>query len=598
MADNTEEKKIRFTAEGNGLLNFFKQAQSEFQKFQKEGKSIVDTFAQMAKESGAVGKDQYRFIQDSLKGLKEQLKLQKEITKEKQAANKLAQEANQENNAITASVRNERAKKLKDEEDRLNQQFKSYSDRGSAVNQAGTINQRNRQDYSPDKRSFFNDLIRSNIFQDLLGTMKQTVSASTGLDLLPGMAGIAGAVTGGLAGAAIDALNVKVLGTGAGDIHASTVLSALGKDISSTAAQGAVRHLREEDRYLGAAYGVRGLTGRSSQAGDLSRYGLDMASSAELEQRIIRSTGTAASASQIGNVAAIGKFGNIDQNIIMSLLKTSRMGGTQNERSIIDMFAAGMNRSNLNEGTQKLVSILETQGGNRITLDEGEALRRISLGERLGGPFSASDSRSSGLEAQYMTKLADPQGGFAQAVSFAALKQLHPDANLLELKKFQQEGGVDYENAVKGIFGNMTGNKVFNTLSYGANFGTGIAAFDERRFNGDFSNLAAGMGGNNLANVRGRNILEEGGDLTTRLSRETAETTNAFVKGFLPGIEAVATQFQNRILDMINSYVDKEISKAKDGVGRNGETDVIEQKLRFEVAMLKFKENQKLREKN
>ena len=38
MADNTEEKKIRFTAEGNGLLNFFKQAQSEFQKFQKEGK--------------------------------------------------------------------------------------------------------------------------------------------------------------------------------------------------------------------------------------------------------------------------------------------------------------------------------------------------------------------------------------------------------------------------------------------------------------------------------------------------------------------------------------------------------------------------------
>lgn len=598
MADNTEEKKIRFTAEGNGLLNFFKQAQSEFQKFQKEGKSIVDTFAQMAKESGAVGKDQYRFIQDSLKGLKEQLKLQKEITKEKQAANKLAQEANQENNAITASVRNERAKKLKDEEDRLNQQFRSYGDRGKAVDQAGTINQRNRQDYSPERRSFFNDLIKSNIFQDLLGTLRQTTSASTGLDLLPGMAGIAGAVTGGLTGAGIDALNISVLGNKLGDIHASTVLSALGKDIAQTAAQGAVRHLREEDRYLGAAYGVRGLTGRSSQAGDLSRYGLDMASSAELEQRIIRSTGTAASASQIGNVAAIGKFGNIDQNIIMSLLKTSRMGGTQNERSIIDMFAAGMNRSNLNEGTQKLVSILETQGGNRIALDEGEALRRISLGERLGGPFSASDSRSSGLEAQYMAKLSDPQGGFAQAVSFAALRQLHPDANLLELKKFQQEGGVGYENAVKGIFSNMTGNKVFNTLSYGANFGTGIAAFDERRFNGDFSNLTASMGGNNLSNVRGRNILEEGADLTTRLSRETAETTNAFVKGFLPGIEAVATQFQNRILDMINSYVDKEISKAKDGIGRNGETDVIEQKLRFEVAMLKFKENQKLREKN
>lgn len=552
-----EEKRIKFSAEGNGLFNFIKQAKASFEGLQREGKNLADMLAAQAKAEGLAGKEAFRFTQDILKGMKEQLKIQKELTKEKLEQNKLWQDELVGNNNKWAQ---EERRKAEIEGRRLNDQMTLLDERGKSISQAGTISSRNQQDSTPSRQSFFNDMIKSGLFRDMMGALRQTVSASTGLDLLPTMFGATGSVMGGMTGAGIDALvGAKVLGSGLGDIHASTVLSALGKDLANTAGQGIVRHITEKEKYEAAAYGVMGLTGGPSRAGNLSMYGIDRTGGANLEQSIVRAIGVVTTQDQIRNVAAIGKFGNIDQASILGLMRTSRMGGNYNEKDIIQMYAEGMNRSQLNEGTQKLTSILQHQSQYLGELKNTNAISRIQIGDRLGGPFSTIDPRSAELEVGYMSRLQKPSGSFEQAISFAALQKAFPGRSLLEYKKLQQAGGVDYERAVLDIYGGMTGNEGLNTMMYSSSgFGLGAIDIDERRLAGR-SKFTRGLmlqpGQSGDIDQAMSQVYSDAEKLTSEMQKNIASVNDAFVVSFTKGINEIAIQFGNRMREQIETFI-------------------------------------------
>lgn len=119
-----EEKKIKFSAEGNGLFNFIKQAKSSFESLQKEGKNLADMFAAQAKAEGLAGKEAFRFTQDMLKAMKEQLKIQKELTKERLEQNRLNQYENNMNSGKAGYW--DRAAQLNKQESDLSHTLKNY----------------------------------------------------------------------------------------------------------------------------------------------------------------------------------------------------------------------------------------------------------------------------------------------------------------------------------------------------------------------------------------------------------------------------------------------------------------------------------------
>jgi hypothetical protein len=544
-----EDKKISFSAQDAGLSSFIKNMRNEVatltQSMQGKGKAVYGDFLKMAQEQTKNSKEQLKLINEQILALKKKLELEREYSRIV-----LAEQRKYAGEKEMDQIDDELARlKRRGAEDKalVSELRSSYIQQ-----QEGGVGQGD-----PKKSSVFGDILKAGLVRDLGQMFRSVTSAQTGLDLMTPALGISGSVTGTIGGSILEAMTV-------GQIEYATIGAQMGKEFGQVAGQGITRHIQSKEKYLASALGVSSLTGMPSQAYSMSQYGYDLGSAAQLEQQMVRARGQAVSGGSIRDVAAISKFTGVETSSIMNLLRTTRMGGSQDETSIIEMLASGMNRSVLPDATEKLTAILQDQGQRMIEVQGGTALTRMYIGERMGGVWRSKDPRSAGLEAQYAQKLTSPSGAFAQALSYSVLRRDNPDASLIELKKLQQAGGIDYERGIMDAFGGMTGSGDLNTLLYSANFGQGTMAFDEDRFNkrDRFSRVTMMGGVENAISTEAPmdTVRRRAGDFTTQMQKDMAEANDAFVKGFTDGIEVITRQFKDRFLTVFDEFIDEKIN--------------------------------------
>jgi hypothetical protein len=255
-----EEKKVGFSAQDNGVSSFIKRLQTDTKQLFKE----------MSMESQAQAKNQkesLKLIEQQIAALERQNKLEREqnrlIAERKRAAGQLSDKAY----GRTMNDLRDDAASSRLQMNMLKDMFQNMRDRsgggGGDPKQAGSGEKEK-------KESVFGGVLAAQLFRDLAGLIRQVPNAQTDVDLISPFSSMVGAGAGGIAGSAIDAANVKILGTGLGNTSLGPMLAVLGKEIGGFVGDSITRSLNEQMKYETAEKRARGRTGRGTSGLNLA----------------------------------------------------------------------------------------------------------------------------------------------------------------------------------------------------------------------------------------------------------------------------------------------------------------------------------------
>ncbi len=548
-----QNTRIRFEATGN-LTDFMK-------KLQQDGKTLYESFSKEAANQSKNQKEQFRLIRDQINALKEQLKVEKELTKERLNRAKRSYEGSTDPTTEAFFK-----KRVDQEQAKLNDIVEQQRASRDAAKKLSDEKQDSNK--KPEKReSVINSVLMAGLIRDIFSLIKSTASAQTEFDLITPFATSAGAATGMLLGAPLGYLSPGLPGA----------VSTAGKELGGFAGAGYTRHLMAQEQSFAAANRVGALTGRGAQAPDLARFGQDKIASLQLEESIVRAIQRGTTAEQVKNVAAISRAFSIDQPIITGFLGAGRMGGKVNEGAITGLMAQGIDRSKLGEATQGLTQLLQMMGQTTLAPSTIEAIQKLAESNKIGGPFSVGDPRSISYLEKIQSNLVDPKTAFAQALSYKVLREQHPDVGVVELLKKRQEGGVLYERGILEEYSKMSGSSDFATLAYSGAFGTGNLAADELRLKnknkiGAYdpltdSHIQDKMGtSSNKVGMGMTDLYKEAERFTTTLQQGQAQVANAFIVSFTEGIDTLADRFTDRMSEAIDEWVKSRLSPSLNNV--------------------------------
>lgn len=572
-----EEKKIKFSAEGTGLFNFIKQAKSSFESLQREGKNLADMFAAQAKAEGLAGKEAFRFTQDMLKMMKEQLKIQKELTKERLEQNKLAQNRLKGEYDPTGDTAGywSKVNDLYKKGQELESTLKNLSGHERAIKGAAL---KGSEPSSSSRGSIFGDIVKADFFRDMAQVIRSVPNAKTGVDLISPFARAAGGGLGFLGGAVGSALT--------GNPALAGVFGRLGAEAGGFIGDSIVRGRMARDEYGRAVYGFRSLTGQVGGLPDsiseysvtkskentknplesisierranlnflkerFSRIGMTDAEAVSMMTRASGIMGTGVNAQDNAMlVSGLQRGYGIDEGVTLGALGTQRAGGgngmTNVQRALGIAIGEGLDKTKFADAVKSQTAIFEMFSKNSTTQNVEDVNRVIFGLNRLGGEFEIGDPRSIGNIAALQSGLADPNNSFGQAQNYALLRRLHHDADPWHLRKMQ-EGGLQTPEFLQAVLGDISqgsSSDVFKKFQLKGRFpNLSMAAIDTLWSGFKDGKLPNDQEG--LDKFLGLSKVEsEASKYTTTLQKEQAEIQNAFKDNFILGIGAIASSFE------------------------------------------------------
>lgn len=447
-------------------------------------------------------------------------------------------------------------------------------------------------------------------FEKVGGMVASIPQAKNELEYVKPMLATIGMSIGGLLGNAADAIaGIKVLGFGLGQTSFGQLGAQLGEKLGEFAGGAAERTFkgREElsnrnlalEAVTGRDFGAQkfrvgqlGMTGEMSKLGqDLTRFGLDFKEVSQLQYDIATRKGNGGNLERDAiNIAAMQQGWGLKQETSMGMLELLR-SNKEGDKNLVNVIGGVLqkgqggifkdgDRSFLNEFlarnyTQLQRTMLQTQ--NNVA--SGTVMDVISRFNSLGGPFSAQDSRSTGLINQIQGSLANPGSDNLKALAFTNMRRLNPNMGIAGLLEEQQKGlgSPMYLKSMLGSIDSMGGDRDMKIMNVAGMFGLqgNIAAarkiYENRKalMSGAISmDQLKGTGEFGEASVR-----SQGEDRTGYYTKSTAEIENAFIKSSVDGVKLVGEKMKvlmGDMLDGLRNYLQDELKKL---VSSSGSSD-------------------------
>jgi hypothetical protein len=550
-----EDKKIQFSAQDAGLSSFMK-------KLQADGKSMYKTFADEAKKQTDNQKEQFKIIQAQIKQYKEALKIQKEITQERI---KQAKQVLKDTPAHTSEGMMERVaaqRKLARSEKELND-LKERDRMASAASGENRRNPPKSDSKSESKSSILNDIIKAGLFRDIVGLIRQVPNQENGLGLLSPAISVAGAATGGIAGAAIDASNLKIAGTGLGDVHASTVLASLGKEAGAFFGDAITRSFKIRDQFDQSFNRYKALGGTDSAVNSGNRtvtfgglknssVGFSDIDVAEAMARLSATRGKGSARSEALMPLLLSRGFGIDESTSFGAFGMERSGGGRGfaniQRALGVAIAEGLDRAKLTDAIQIQTQLLQHFSESNTRVSSIDANRAMFEFNRMGGMFSLGDPRGIRNIMGVSQGLSNPGSDFGQAQNYAVLRSLFPNADPFELRK-REEQGLQTPGFLQGVMDQISSTGASDTIQkfmLKSRFGDlSYEAIDTLFKNkGQIGSMSRDELGRMIGTA---NISDEATNLTSKYTKMNAEVVNAFRDNFIEGIGVLKSQFVNEM---------------------------------------------------
>jgi hypothetical protein len=419
---------------------------------------------------------------------------------------------------------------------------------------------------------FFASTIGAGLLRDVGAGVSAIPSAANELDLIAplvkGGAGLLGAGLGTAAGTVPEALSL-------GQIEYATIGAEIGKQIGSFVSEGIIRSEKERSRLFGATASLRGLTGGNVDIGATqTTLGLDVVEQTQLIEQVVRASGRVSGAAEGAvDVATLEKGLSLSRSDILKQFELSRLTGEDDTFSEVASLLISLKEEGIitKEDRALFGEILSNQSSlvSQFSLvsenpDRQRATDIIKQFDRVGGVFGAKDPRSSEIIQGISSAISGTEDDFGKAAILSTIRQLpgFEDASLLDLE-IAKEKGLETPGVLEGILDQAA--SYGDAGVFGANELLNIGSLESTKKLIEGRDKLKGLEGedrlNAIEEITGEKIEigEDAEENVSRLSRQTAEVTNAFIESMSSGVTAVAKLFEDAMGTAINNLVKDKI---------------------------------------
>jgi hypothetical protein len=402
--------------------------------------------------------------------------------------------------------------------------------------------------------SMLTSLMANSLMGQAGGIVRGMPSATSELDMITGATTLMGTGVGGLAGAALDLANAKVLGTGLGKAGFTALGANIGGQIGAFGGESLSRSFRSRAELSSQMKLIQGLVGSGGfvdfeNGGSLESIGMDRIAQAKLSEQIARSSGTGAGlAGNTRSAAMISKAFSLSDSDIMGQFSAGRVSGGGAMEGVTKMFDKLITQGIIKEEDRVLFGEII---GNQAQLTQmfGKSMAQVNVGgvqdlitgfDTWGGSFAATDPRSLNNIMSLNQQLSNPKNDYMKAMGYQTLKGIDPGAGIFDIKMMQQRGLMT-EGFLGGMIGQLgsTGMSEQNQLYMLSEMFTG---YDEEAYRAMLKN--PNMTTEEIGNLKKSKSLQGmAGSATTKIQQSKAEITNMFIAGFVPGIKTVSDKF-------------------------------------------------------
>lgn len=566
-----EEKKVRFSGDGSELSAMMK-------KLQSDGRNMYESFAKEAIKLTSNQKEQSKIISDQIRLFRESLKIQKEITEErlKQAKTVLGSipEGGVAGAAAFENMAERKAAQLRI--DRISKELGAIKDKDKSARDADIENKSRPISDSRGGGGVFNDIMRAGLFRDLIPLMRSVPNQENGLGLVSPGAQFAGAAAGAAVGAAIDAANIKIFGTGLGDIHASTFMSQLGKEGMGFMGDAITRSQKIRDQFTQSHGRFRALGG-SGGITDVSAMGYSDIDFADALGRNVGASGNSRNARSKAELQlGLSRGFGIEESVTAAAFGTERVGQRDSvaniQRALGIAVGEGLDRAKFSDAIINQTQLIE-RFSSRGDVDANDVNRLMFEFNKMGGAFGVGDRRSMGNISAIDEGLRNPSSRFFQARNYQILKELYPEADPMDLLIKQDKGLMTPGFLQKALEKNRASgySPVFQELQLASQFNGLPPEFARQLYRMGPDAVGKMSQGELNRMMPSQKVKQEAEGLTSTYTRMNAEVVNAFREDFLVGIKALAVQFEvemGKAIDEVKRKLSEDDYTKKDDEGR------------------------------
>lgn len=408
-----------------------------------------------------------------------------------------------------------------------------------------------RQD-SPQKRSIISDILGAGLIRDIGGMIPQMIGARDAFDLIPGISSLMGAGTGTVSGLGIEALTL-------GKVDGAVIGAEIGKQAGAFAGQAAAKYFEEAEQLERSQLRFRATIGRGAFGeGSMSAFGVSQVEANQLATELYRAAGSGNRAMLSDMLGAEFGFG-LNRGDLMSragqLRVTGGNFGDQMRNMVGVAEAIGIPRVLFADMLRNQNQLIEMMSQTRSAVDPRNALGLMMDLNNMGGMFTVSDPRSMRMMQIMQQGLSSPSSPFQQAFGMDILRQMDPNASLVDILQMQEQGfagdrGREFLKRTVDTYSNMFGGDVdLTTLALRQVFpGMPIEAI---------KNLISGRG---EIGATPMDILQQEASITDRGGVSTrsvmqAEVKDAWSTGVIEGMTAASEQLGEIVSEVMNKAI-------------------------------------------
>lgn len=465
--------------------------------------------------------------------------------------------------------------------------------------------------------SAFMSFLKAMAVEKVGGMVAQMPNAKDSLDFIKPIMSMLGMTLGFLPGQAIDIVSgLKIFGTGAGQTNFAGLGMQLGEKLGEFAGELLSRSYRSRQELTSSNFRLQALTGMdlgveaigqgegmggrglASITRDLEEYGASFKQVSELQYKIAKAQGTGVNlGTKVEDALALRQALGIEEGAFLGLselLRSSKEGNRDVLKLIGGVASAGRNnifaqdRTFLSEfmeknftGLQK--TLLQTQ--NHVA--SGTTFDILKRFDSIGGPFSARDSRSTGLINTIQNSLVNPGSDNVKALAFLALREQNPEMDFYQLKEEQQKGlaSPTYLKAMIQNVDRLGGTDDFKMMNLAGLLGLeGNLAANRLIWQNRDKLMSGEISTDELLGTGeySREGIHATGKVQTDIyTREAAHFENAFVQGAADGLKAVEEGMSRvmgnlvkELVGVMQQRVDDAIRQLKEGAREADNTSV------------------------
>ena len=399
----------------------------------------------------------------------------------------------------------------------------------------------------------------------LISSAGQFASTNNGFDLIKPAASSAGRIIGGIIGGILGTL----IEPGGGTMIGAGIGASLGGSIGEAGGELLSRKAIAGQDYYRAKGRWEGITGSELKENpNMQEVGVSSTDFIKLSTDYARRLGNSGNASNTAREALYADRGyGVDQNTSGLIVEMQRSAREVN-KNLAELIGGVLQKGNgtifrngdhtfLNEFLGKFTTLQKELLKTQTNVATGTTMDILTRFNKMGGEFSATDSRSQGNISAIQAGLANPGTDNLKALSFSVLRRQMPNAGIFDILKEREKGlgSPAYLKGMLGMIDQLGGDDQSKKLNLSGMFGGLSKSAVERLFDNRKDLMSGDLSIEELKSTYKGDFQTKAEANTPDIDKNQAKIQDGLLGGMYETIEAMGDAFVTAIKESMSGAV-------------------------------------------